>query len=94
MTNEDLKKLERISDLIRKYEKYFSNMDDIKLTFGSTASYTDIDLSTNKTLVRKQEVYDCIYAAVKDTLDDLKEQYNSIVLCTKETETKYKPLEL
>jgi len=94
MTNEDFKKLERISDLIRKYEKYFSNMDDIKLTFGSTASYTDIDLSTNKTLVRKQEVYDCIYAAVKDTLDDLKEQYNSIVLCTKETETKYKPLEL
>jgi len=94
MTNEDLKKLERISDLIRKYEKYFSNIDDIKLTFGSTASYTDIDLSTNKTLVRKQEVYDCIYAAVKDTLDDLKEQYNSIVLCTKETETKYKPLEL
>ena len=93
MTNEDLKKLEKLSNLIQSYEKFMRNIDIIRLGFGYN-SYTDINLNSDKSLLRTEELKDVIYCAVSDTLEDLKDKYNSILLCTKETNTKYKEIEL
>ena len=51
MTNEDLKKLEKLSNLIQSYEKFMRNIDIIRLGFGYN-SYTDINLNSDKSLLR------------------------------------------
>ena len=94
MTNEDLKKLERLSNLIESYNKFMRNIDAIKIGFGHGNYTTDINLNSETSLLRREEIKDAIYCAVSDTLEDLKDKYNSILLCTKETNTKYKEIEL
>ena len=98
MTTVEIKKLVELDREISRFDKLLQNMHNytLKINFVNTDSYDNyIVLDQRETsLVRKTDIIDTIYSCLEDTLENLKEMKNNLILCTKEENTTYKPADI
>lgn len=95
MSELEIKELQKLTDRINEYKRLFNLVSEsTELRISFIGYDINLRLDNNCILVRKSDVIDTIYSAISDTLDDLVEKRDQLILCTKETKSVYKPINI